>query len=241
MNARNAIKNSCNIYFSHLADRIDPAVLQKWLFNFGYGHRILPPPSADPNNETVRNFTQAGGIISSSRPTIPIENPEQLPPLAEGEKRYFGLGQGNLRATPLQVANAMAAIARGGLYLAPQLFIEDNMKIEQKSLGISQQSLDTIYDGMRAVVNEPEGTAYNAFSHHRFSGSGVTVYGKTGSTENPEHAWFAGFVKDNSGRSIALAVVVEGGKSGANVAAPLAADIISLCIDARYIGNNNSK
>jgi penicillin-binding protein 2 len=243
VNARNAIKHSCNIYFSHLADRIDPAVLQRWLFNFGYGRRILPPPSADPDTEAVRNFTQAGGIISSSRPTEIIEHPEPAfggPPLTEGERRYFGIGQGSLRTTPLQAANAMASIARGGLYLPPRLFIEDNndTKIEPESLGISQTSLDTVYDGMRAVVNEPEGTAYNAFSHRRFSGSGITIYGKTGSTENPEHAWFAGFVKDNSGRSIALAVLVEGGKSGANVAAPLAADIISFCIEARCIGNN---
>jgi cell division protein FtsI/penicillin-binding protein 2 len=137
----------------------------------------------------------------------------------------------------------MASIARGGLYLPPRLFIEDNndTKIEPESLGISQTFLDTVCDGMWAVVNEPEGTAYNAFSHRRFSGSGVTIYGKTGSTENPEHAWFAGFVKDNSGRSIALAVLVEGGKSGANVAAPLAADIISFCIDARCIGTSDSK
>jgi cell division protein FtsI/penicillin-binding protein 2 len=36
--ARNAIKGSCNIYFSRLANRIDPLVLQQWLFKFGYGH-----------------------------------------------------------------------------------------------------------------------------------------------------------------------------------------------------------
>jgi penicillin-binding protein 2 len=241
VNARNAIKGSCNIYFSHLADKIDSAVIQKWLFSFGYGRRILPPPSIDSNSEVVRNFTQAGGIISSSRPTIPIENPRQLPPLSDGEKRYFGIGQGNMRATPLQVANAMAAIARGGSFLSPTLFIEDsnNIKPEPQPLGVSQHTLDTVYDGMRAVVNEPDGTAYNAFSHHRFSGEQVTIYGKTGSTEDPEHAWFAGFVKDNYGHSIAVAVLVEGGKSGSNVAAPLAANIIRFCIDASYIGNNS--
>ena len=40
--ARNAIKGSCNVYFSHLADRIDPVVLQSWLFRFGYGRLALP-------------------------------------------------------------------------------------------------------------------------------------------------------------------------------------------------------
>ncbi len=249
VNARNAIKGSCNIYFSHLADRINSAVLQKWLFNFGYGRRILRGP-AGANSESQRNFNQAGGIISSSRPTKNIQNIDQLPPLVDDEKRYFGIGQGNLRATPLQVANAMSAIARGGYFLAPTLFIDDINDIKNKPstaagraepvfLGVSPSVLDTVYDGMHAVVNEPEGTAYNAFSRHRFSSRGITVYGKTGSCEAPEHAWFAGFAKDNSGHSIAVAVLVEGGKSGSNVAAPLAADILSLCVDAGYPGKNS--
>jgi len=43
--ARNAIKGSCNIYFSRLADRLEPAVFQQWLFAFGYGRRVLGPPA----------------------------------------------------------------------------------------------------------------------------------------------------------------------------------------------------
>ena len=82
-------------------------------------------------------------------------------------------------------------------------------------------------------MNESGGTAYNAFSSHRFSSRGITVYGKTGSTEEPEHAWFAGFTKDARGRSIAISLVIEGGKSGGNVAAPIAADILNLCLENR--------
>ncbi|HEC04197.1 MAG TPA: hypothetical protein ENI81_11745, partial [Phycisphaerales bacterium] len=64
----------------------------------------------------------------------------------------------------------------------------------------------------------------------------VKVYGKTGSTEAPSHAWFAGFAADSGGEKIAIAVIVEGGQSGAGDAAPLARDIIQLCIHAGYIG-----
>jgi len=50
--AHNAIKGSCNIYFSRLADRITPSILQQWLFNFGYGHiSPLTPALRTSSNE----------------------------------------------------------------------------------------------------------------------------------------------------------------------------------------------
>jgi penicillin-binding protein 2 len=236
-NARNAIKGSCNIYFSRLADRIDPNVLQHWLFDFGYGRKILLPPDAIRRTEHGRNLRQAMGQISTYIPDSEISAFEQLSPLEKGERRFFGIGQGNLRVTPLQVANAMAAIARGGLYRLPRLYMEeDSSPFVSIDLNISPQTLAVIYDGMSAVVNESGGTAYNEFAHSGLSEQGVTVYGKTGSTEKPDNAWFAGFAADRTDRSIAIAVVVEGGQHGSSDAAPLARDIIQFCIEAGYIG-----
>jgi len=242
--ARNAIKGSCNVYFSRLASRIEPAVLQQWLFRFGYGRQILFPPEQVMRDTPQRNFRQAPGRISTAKPpNTEIFFVEQLPKLASAERRYFGIGQGNLRVTPLQVANAMAAIARGGLFMLPRLFLNhsddspgqgyDSVRTD---LGISERTLAVVRDGMGAVVNEPGGTAYRAFTLSGFSQQGVTVYGKTGSTEKPYNAWFAGFAEDSTGRAIALAVVVEGGQHGSSDAAPLARDIIQFCIDAGYLG-----
>jgi peptidoglycan glycosyltransferase len=90
---------------------------------------------------------------------------------------------------------------------------------------------------MSAVVNESGGTAYNEFTSTGFSGRGVKVYGKTGSTEAPENAWFCGFAEDSSGRKIAIAILVEGGQHGSSDAGPIARDIIQFCIDAGYVGN----
>ncbi|MHC4170723.1 MAG: penicillin-binding transpeptidase domain-containing protein, partial [Planctomycetota bacterium] len=42
--ARNAVRGSCNIYFSRLADAIEPRILQQWLFRFGYGQNALSTP-----------------------------------------------------------------------------------------------------------------------------------------------------------------------------------------------------
>ncbi len=251
--ARNAIKGSCNIYFSRLADRIEPSVLQQWLFKFGYGHEVsfLCPVSNDPNEH--RDFRQVSGIISSTSAVGEILHFEDVPPLENGERRFFGIGQGNLRVTPLHVANAMAAIARSGILKQPRLFSpcvvrdasceEENTRYAirdtQYDLNISAETLAVVYDGMSAVVNEQGGTAYREFAHSDFGRQAVKVYGKTGSTEKPDHAWFAGFARDDAGRRLAIAVVVEGGQHGSADAAPLARDIIQFCIDAGYIGETS--
>jgi penicillin-binding protein 2 len=268
--ARNAIKGSCNIYFSRLADRINPSVLQQWLFNFGYGRPALASQEADTGYSILdarrgsniedrasriehRDFRQAPGQIStmpvSSNTTI--SSLKQIPALEGRERRLFGIGQGNFRVTPLQVANAMAAIARGGIFKQPRLIKEirslsddgqdsklEIQNSEDAALGISPQTLEVIYDGMSAVVNEPGGTANREFAPvlNSFAEQDVKVYGKTGSTEAPEVAWFAGFAEDSKNAKLSIAVVVEGGQHGSSDAAPLARDIIQFCIEAGYIG-----
>ncbi len=236
--ARNAIRGSCNIYFSRLADRIDSQVLQSWLFKFGYGRDILSPPAEVTDTNHSRNFLQASGSISSSIPKQNVKTFEQITPLNNFEKKFFGIGQGNLRSTPLQVTNAIAAVARAGLYKDPRLFIDKDLNNQTVSLGLSRQTIDTIFDGMHAVVNEVSGTAYKAFLNNNFAEHNVEVYGKTGSTEMPDNAWFAGFAKDYSGKAIALAVVVEGGQHGSSDAVPLAKQIIQFCIDEGYLGKS---
>ncbi len=268
--ARNAIRGSCNIYFSRLADRIEPLVLQQWLFKFGYG-RVSSLIARDPSIDSQvmadgsRELRQVPGEISSIPSNTGISSLEQVPVLEEGERRLFGIGQGNLRATPLQVANAIAAIARGGVYKPPRLFLEDkpirhserseeslssfrpdpstssqddNLPVDSTSLGISPQTLKIIYDGMQAVINESGGTAHEAFAYSGFAEQDVKVYGKTGSTEEPDSAWFGGFTEDSMDRKLAIAVVVEGGQHGSSDAAPLARDIIQFCIEFGYIGKS---
>jgi cell division protein FtsI/penicillin-binding protein 2 len=274
--ARNAIKGSCNVYFSRLADRIEPLVLQQWLFALGYGHiSPLVPAFGEVSlysgqaGDGARDLRQAAGQISTmparlaedgesrraqstissgaSHPQADFEpafgevspNGGQLPPLTRGERRFFGIGQGNLRATPLQAANAMAAIARGGVYKPPRLFLTPEVTKDEKVLGISARTLSVVREGMYAVVNEPGGTAYNEFASSGFAEQDIKVYGKTGSTEEPDNAWFCGFAEDSTGKKIAIAVTVEGGQHGASDAGPLARDIIQLCIETGYIGKPN--
>ncbi len=230
--ARNALKGSCNIYFSQLADRISPESLKKWLFNFGFGQNALDV--TQPQNSPVRNFKQVSGIISSSVPKgndLPFE---RLPAIDPAERRFFGIGHGNFRVTALQVANVFATLARGGVFKKAKIIAAQPADAGYK-LSLGEETLSVLYDGMHAVVNEEGGTAHKQFAGSGFEEKGIKVYGKTGSTEKPYHAWFAGFAKDSFGKSVAFAVLIEGGQHGASDAGPIARDLLSFCIELGYL------
>ncbi|MCD4830241.1 MAG: hypothetical protein K8R02_00365 [Anaerohalosphaeraceae bacterium] len=232
--ARNAIRGSCNIYFSHLAVRLSPKKLQRWLWDFGFGHNALDVPEEFSYGDgRQRTFRQMAGVISSRIPDD-CSSLESLPPITSAERRFFGIGQGNFRATPLQVANAFATIARDGIYKKAKIFAGQN-DAGLKNLEMSETTLMTIRDGMRAVVSADGGTAYKQFRNSGFEEKGITVFGKTGSTEKPYNAWFAGFAEDKKRNAIAVVVLVEGGQHGSSDAAPIGRDIISFCIEAGYL------
>ena len=236
-NTRNALKGSCNVFFSRLADKIENRTLQKYLYDMGYGHHLLSPPSAIEKTPFARQLTEADGIIASTIPESTVTSFDQIGSLEDREKRYFGIGQGNLRVTPLQVAVSMSIIANKGIYRKPITIKEEDYN--PVFMDINSTSFDTVWDGMNAVVNETDGTAEKIFASANFRERDVKVYGKTGSTEAPVNGWFAGFANDSQNRSIAFAVLVEGSEHGATDAGPIAREAITLCIDADYIGKVN--
>ncbi|MCU0913674.1 MAG: penicillin-binding transpeptidase domain-containing protein [Planctomycetes bacterium] len=236
--ARNATKGSCNVYFSRLAASLDAPVLQQWLLRFGYGREIpLDCPVPPAPGSIPRRLRQWPGEIGS---TLAAAHPDgEIPPLLERDRKMFGIGQGNFRVTPLQVANAFATLARGGRFLPPRLFLSPAppAPAEPVDLPIAPATLDVVRDGMSAVVNEQGGTAYTVFAGNDLGRHGVKLYGKTGSTEGPDNAWFAGFAQDTQGAKIALAVVVEGGQHGGSDAGTLARAIFEYCVEAGYVGS----
>jgi len=133
------------------------------------------------------------------------------------------IGQGEVLATPLQIANAMAIIANKGYYITPKIcryFVKD----KQYRIPIRQKivtNIDSVYyryviDGLEKVVLA--GTARGAMIPD------ISFCGKTGTAQNPhgkDHSIFAGFApKENP--KIAIAVFVENAGFGATYAAPIA-------------------
>jgi penicillin-binding protein 2 len=154
-----------------------------------------------------------------------------------GERWYVGddyhcaIGQGFITATPLQLANYIAAIANNGIVWKPHTVSSikkidgTEEKIEPTVLGknfASSTSLEIVREGMRQTVTSEQG------SGRQFNDLEVPVAGKTGTaqfgSENKTHGWFVSFAPyDNP--EIAMVVLVEGGGEGHSTAVPVTKEV----------------
>jgi penicillin-binding protein 2 len=135
--------------------------------------------------------------------------------------RSLSIGQGEILATPLQLANYATILANRGFYYVPHLlkFIEgeeDNTRI-RKNTTIDPKYFNLIVQGMYNVFEGSMGTA------RAYKVDSLDICGKTGTAENPHgkaHSIFIAFAPKDNPR-IALAVVVENAGFGATWAAPI--------------------
>ncbi len=136
------------------------------------------------------------------------------------------IGQGEILATPLQIANLGATIANRGYYITPHVVrLIDGVGVLKKSLERHQPSINKEYymsvaEGMRMAVTG--GTCRGA------NLPGLEVCGKTGTAQNPhgrDHSVFMGFAPMNDPK-IAICVYVENGGFGATLGVPIGAVMI---------------
>lgn len=150
-----------------------------------------------------------------------------------GDAVNFSIGQGDVQATPVQIAVVYAAIANGGHLWTPRIAaaLQDQagavvQEIGPESLGtvsLSEEALATVREGLEGVNVRGTGTA-------AFSGWPHTTYpiaGKTGSAEafgRIATSWYASYGPTPDPEYVVVVLVEEGGL-GAEVAAPAARDI----------------
>jgi penicillin-binding protein 2 len=135
----------------------------------------------------------------------------------------ISIGQGEILATPLQIANLSATIANRGYFYTPHIVSEiggENLKDEYVTrhvTGIDRQYYEATVRGMAGAVTMGTCRGVNLEPL-------VTVCGKTGTAQNPhgeDHSLFMGFApKDDP--QVAIAVIVENGRFGATNAVPIA-------------------
>lgn len=162
---------------------------------------------------------------------LPGEKRGYIPNAAVYDKAYNGswngltvisisIGQGEVTATPLQIANLGATIANRGYYYVPHVVrkIEngtlDTLYTNRKYAMADRTAYDYVVQGMRAAVT---GGTCRALAQYDFE-----VCGKTGTAQNRgrDHSAFMGFAPMNNPK-IAVAVYVENGGWGADYGVPL--------------------
>lgn len=145
---------------------------------------------------------------------------------------WVGMGQGEVTATPMQLCNLAAVIANRGYYYTPHLCratpdhpIDLAYRSKHVAMGTPQAYQITI-QGMRAAVVSGTCASINRAAY--------TICGKTGTAENEgeDHSLFIGFAPMDKPR-IAVAVVVDNGGFGADMAAPMASLIIERYLTGR--------
>ncbi|MGB4863208.1 MAG: penicillin-binding transpeptidase domain-containing protein [Tepidiformaceae bacterium] len=137
-------------------------------------------------------------------------------------------GQGELLATPLQMAEVAATIANGGVRMRPHLTLAEQRN--GKSLGPIEPSSSTrvISDQLAATMREFMVSVVANGQANGVNNLGVAVGGKTGTAEagdGTSHAWFIAFAPAEA-PTVAVAVVVENGGRGGVVASPIAGQVL---------------
>ena len=133
---------------------------------------------------------------------------------------WLGMGQGEVRITPLQLCNLAAVIANRGYWYTPHIHKNSSTQVVDSVLTVrhqsrpSKESFEIVIEGMRAAVINGTCTAIRN-PHYK-------VCGKTGTAQNEghDHSVFMGFAPEKHPR-IAVSVYVENGGWGADLACPL--------------------
>ncbi len=212
-----ALQTSCNAFFcwgfKAMIDRrskygSSAAAFEIWkkhLVSMGYGYRLgvdLPGESRGfiPNDRFYDKFYSKGHWSANTIISVSI-------------------GQGEILATPLQIANLSATIANRGHYITPHVVkeVQDTVlpPFERHTPTVDAHWYNDVAEGMRMAVTG--GTC------RRAAIPGIEVCGKTGTAQNPhgkDHSAFMGFAPYQEPK-IAVAVYVENGGWGATYGVPI--------------------
>lgn len=223
-----ALRVSSDVYFYKLGlaanGEGDGGPIQDWARRFGLGEAtgVDLPAEVDGLIPTPqwRNQLFSEGLTDR--------------PWTLGDNVNFSIGQGDLQATPLQLAVAYSALANGGSLVRPHIVksiesvtgaaIEEIRPPARRRIDISERTRETIMEGLREAAMKPDGTSYKVFGNWPFD-----IAGKTGTAERgldrADQSWFAA-VAPYEDPEIVVVVTVERGGFGADTAAPIAARML---------------
>jgi peptidoglycan glycosyltransferase len=221
INMTQALTASVNTYFGQVGERLGTDTLSEYMKRFGmYSDPQLDLPDADMKPSGPYNSN--GKLVTSGYDAARV---------AIGQ----GGAEGQILATPLQMAEVAATIADNGNLMRPQLVqsvtdpdgrVTSELKPQLASHAISPQTAAELNKMMQNVVNDPEGTGAG------LSIGGTSFAGKTGTAEidlanGINQPWFIAFAPADNPQ-IAVAATIERCTHcfGATVAGPIATQVM---------------
>lgn len=168
-NVREALRDSCNIFFYNCADRLGISKMNEYASMFGLGEK------------TGVEISEAAGVLAGPASAERYNRTWQM-----GDTIQSGIGQSDNLFTPLQLANYCATVANGGtkyeMHFVQAVINTSSGTIEEtgatvaEELPISDNTFNIVHEGMRMVAQQY--TLSNIFSD-----SGVDVACKTGTSQ----------------------------------------------------------
>ena len=243
LDMRRSIQVSSNIYYYSLANEMGVDLIHDFMKPLGFGQST----GIDLGGE-VR-----GVLPSTEWKRNAYKRPEQKKWFA-GETISLGIGQGYNSFTMLQLAQATAIVANGGIKHRPHVVLGTRDSVTgqvspvvqptSENLGYKPAHVAVVREGLTSVVTS--GTARGVFA-----GAGYQAAGKTGTAQavtqaqntkynaraleehQRDHALFMGFAPASDPR-IAVAVIVENAGWGAGAAAPIARRVMDYWLLDQY-------
>jgi penicillin-binding protein 2 len=229
---RTAIAESCDVYFYGLAFQLGPDRIHEFLSPFGFG----APTGIDIAGE------RSGLLPSREWKKQRYKNPSDGA-WYPGDSVNFGIGQGFMSVTPIQLAQVTAVLAAQGKVFKPRLVIAvrdaasgkmrsiDPVQLPQVKGGTPEQ-WQVIMEGMRDTMTRGTARAIARTAEYEMAGKTGTAqvftvaqnarYVEKDVAERlRDHSWFIAFAPAQAPQ-IAIAVLVENGGFGASAAAPIA-------------------
>ncbi|MEJ7749654.1 MAG: penicillin-binding protein 2 [Candidatus Limnocylindrales bacterium] len=196
-----------------------------------------------------QEFVDAAATLGFGAP-LPFDLPTAISQVTDGsgsapggftddvELANAAYGQAETFVTPLQMAVVASVVANGGQLLRPRLVTAIKGRDGTRRLGpetirrvIEPEAAQSINAAMVAAVEGDLGRRFTSGAKVR----GVTTAGKSGTAElggsGEPHSWFIGFAPAEAPR-IVIAVIVEQGGRGAEVASPIAGDLMTRFLEA---------
>ena len=213
---REAFAESCNADFAPLGPKIGNDELVEAAESFGFNS---PPTLYSP--EIVRE-------VEPAESTIPAEIGEEI------DLGVSAIGQGEVLATPLQMASVAQTIGNGGVRMPTSVVANKKLRPDAEPVRVMSKKLaGEMTELMTGVVNEGTGTA-GAIPEAQVAGkTGTAELGPRPGQEEEENpiqikdAWFAAFAPAEKARLAVGVLLIEAEAAGGEVAAPAASQILS--------------